>query len=496
MRTRSVTASSSSASGNKNFNSGGPGGSAKTFKFQRIPYLQRVTQVCANSTGAYGALRVDYRPREIEVGGRGVEEDLSGVWPFMAMDLGDKEGEREGCLKKKMRRAAAVDDSTSTLGTLDDVQDLAGGVDELDDVPIQRDVATLLDLIEVLEHGKEMRKRREGEEEGGGVGGVQLDTRSPHGADTMLSTTNEGAVFLVHRVVLAARSSVFRRVLAGKGVQSQSGITLRLLATTPMLKAKARSNSNPTNLTHLSISGCHPFSILILLQYLYSDDLPAIWDRRVYTIIEKRLAAAGISHTQVKVDLKGLAGLLELPLLAYALEWPSKRVPEPSLRRDLERVFDEANSNLGGLSETVIESEVDEAQDPLAPDVVLELADRDVRCHSLLLRARSELFESFFEEREWTEKRWSGGGVIRIDLKHLGWNVMEYVLRYMLCGEEEGLFEKLGVCAFFAGMCSMMMCFLEFASTVDNVLDFMFDVMGAAVSRLCSIITAFPYHLL
>ena len=467
--------------------------------------------MCANSTGAYGALRVDYRPREIEVRGRGVEEDLSGVRPFMAMDLGlEEEREREGCLQKKKRRVGPVDDSISTMRALDDVQDLAGGADELDDVPIQRDVATLLDLTGVLGRGKERRKRGEGEGEGG-VGGVQLDTRSPrgadthlphgadnrppHGADIVLSATKEGAVFLGHRVVLAARSPVFRRVLGGKGVQSQSGITLRLLATTTS-KTKAASKSNSSNLAHLSISGCHPFSILILLQYLYSDDLPAIWDRRVHTIIEKQLAVAGISHTQVKVDLKALAGLLELPLLAYALEWPSKRVPEPSLRRDLGRVFYEANSNLGRLSETVNKSEVDEDGDPLAPDVVLELADRDVRCHSLLLRARSELFESFFEEREWTEKRWSGGGLIRIDLKHLGWNVMEYVLRYILCGEEDGLFEKLGVCAFFAGMCLMMMCFLEFASTVDNVLDFMFDVMGAAVSRLCPIITAFPYHLL
>ena len=433
------------------------------FKFQRVPYLQRVTQVCANSTGAYGALRVDYRPKEIEVGGRGMEEDLSGIRPFMDVDLGDKEGEgeRERCLKKKMRRRAGpVDDSILTLRALDDVQDLAGGADELDDVPIRRDIATLLDLIEVLEHGKERRKRGEGEE--GGVGGVQLDTRiprdadtrlphgadnrPPHGADTVLSTTKEGAVFLAHRVVLAARSPVFSRVLAGKGVQSQSGITLCLHASTTTSKTKATLKSNSSNLAHLSISGCHPLSILTLLQYLYSDDLPAIWDRRVHTIIEKQLAAAGISHTQVKVDLKGLAGLLELPLLAYALEWPSKRVPEPSLRRDLGRVFYEANSNLG-LFETVNESDVDEG-DPLAPDVVLQLADRDVRCHSLLLRARSELFESFFEEREWTEKRWSDGGVVRIDLKHLGWNVMEYVLRYMLCGEEDALFEKLGACAF------------------------------------------------
>lgn len=61
VRTRSSPASSSSSSGsgNKNPNSSNSG---KTFKFQRVPYLQRVTQVCANSTGAYGALRVDYRP--------------------------------------------------------------------------------------------------------------------------------------------------------------------------------------------------------------------------------------------------------------------------------------------------------------------------------------------------------------------------------------------------------------------------------------------------
>jgi hypothetical protein len=416
--------------------------------------------VCANSTGAYGALRVDYRPREIEVGGRGVEEDLGRVRPFMDVDMElglEEERVGEGCLKMIRRRARRVDDSISTLRALDDVQDLADGADESDDMAIQRDIGNVLDLMEVLGREKERRERGGGEGEGG-VGGIQLDTRFPHGADTILSTTQEGAVFLVHRVVLAVRSPVFRRVLAGKAVQSQSGITLRLLATTPTSKAKATSNSNPTNLTHLSISGCHPFSILILLQYLYSDDLPAIWDRRVYTIIEKRLAAAGISHTQVKADLKALAGLLELPLLAYVLEWPSKRVPGPSLRRDLGRVFDEANSNLG-LSERVNESDVDEAQDPLAPDVVLQLADRDVRCHSLLLRARSELFESFFEEREWTEKRWSGDGVIRIDLKHLGWNVMEYVLRYMLCGEEEGLFEKLGVCAFLRLRFMMMMCF-------------------------------------
>jgi hypothetical protein len=83
--------------------------------------------VCANSTGAYGAL--------------GVEEDLGGVRPFMDMDLGldgDKEegGEWEGCLKMMVRSAGRADVSTSIVRALDDMQGLAGGADELDDVPI------------------------------------------------------------------------------------------------------------------------------------------------------------------------------------------------------------------------------------------------------------------------------------------------------------------------------------------------------------------------
>ena len=148
---------------------------------------------------------------------------------------------------------------------LDGVQDLAGGADKLDDVPIQRDIENLLDLLEVFGHGKERRKCGEGEGEldtcfpGGADTRLfhDADTRLPRGADTV---TKERAVFPVHRVVLAAWSPVFRRVLAGKGVRSQLGITLPLLATTPTSKAKSKSKLNPTILTHLSTSGCYPFS--------------------------------------------------------------------------------------------------------------------------------------------------------------------------------------------------------------------------------------------
>jgi hypothetical protein len=129
--------------------------------------------VCVNSTGPHGTLRVVYRPT-----------------------------------KKKMRmRAGRADDSTSTLRAPDDVQDVVGGADELDDVPIQWDIVNLLDLLEVFGHRKERRKCGEGEGELDTCFPDSADTRLPLGADTIVSTTKEGAVFPVHRVVLAARSS-------------------------------------------------------------------------------------------------------------------------------------------------------------------------------------------------------------------------------------------------------------------------------------------------
>ena len=40
-------------------------GGAKAFKFQRIPFIQRVVSVCANSTEAFAALRVDGRQARV-----------------------------------------------------------------------------------------------------------------------------------------------------------------------------------------------------------------------------------------------------------------------------------------------------------------------------------------------------------------------------------------------------------------------------------------------
>jgi hypothetical protein len=128
--------------------------------------------------------------------------------------------------------------------------------------------------------------------------------------------------------------------------------------------------------------------------------------------------------------------MLDMALLLQVLEGPTKKIPIPSLVNSFRRVFDESQDISNNL--------------PCKPDVVLDLADRQVFCHSVLLRARSPLFAAFFDDDEWTVKRWSVDGTIVVNLKHLTWRVMEFVVQFMCCGADEEMFENISMSLFTA----------------------------------------------
>ena len=400
----------------------GAGGAVKTHKFTQMPYLQRVVRVCANVTGAYGALRVDYVPPQVKIVGRLVAQDLAEVQPWL-------------------RFVAPVPEPGSPVevervsDSLEDVEDEASD-DEGDDVAIHKDIRHLRTLLNLLEAFKV----------DDGARNLFEDTRLPHGADVLVQV--QGNDIPAHRVMLAARSPALARVLAGSGGIQDAGWRLSIRLLPP-----ASPGAHP----RLSISACQPLTILLLLTYLYSDDVPALWDPRVGLVLSHRVPALGVRLAQVKQELQALARVLELPALAASLEAPVKRVPRPTMGADLRRLF-AANQ----------ERQAHRSGDLLAPDVVLRLEDREVRTHALVLRARSPFFAAFFDEEEWTRKRWTPEGTVVLDLRHLRWREMEYVCRWMCCGEDAEMFDV-----------------LEHVGTADELVDFMFNVMAAAVSGSC-----------
>jgi hypothetical protein len=190
-----------------------------------------------------------------------------------------------------------------------------------------------------------------------------------------------GAAFPVHRIILASRCQVLESILSGsKQVgDPHSNIGIRLLS------AKPGPGLGVFKVARLSFSSCRPLSILILLRYLYSDELIAVWDRRVGIAVERQLVSTDVNTLGVKAELQTLAKLLDLPTLADALEPPGKREPSPSMSKDMQYLFDAVHSTLMPRTS------------PLTPDVVLQLADREVFCHSVILCASSPFFASFFD---------------------------------------------------------------------------------------------------
>ncbi|KAG1816404.1 uncharacterized protein BJ212DRAFT_190743 [Suillus subaureus] len=381
---------------------GGQGSGAKAFKFQRIPYIQRAVAVCANSTGAFGALRVDFKPSPIHINAHSFSCNITEIQPYLGLSL----------------RAEAPSAILNTKTPLLDADE------DGEDVSIIDDIGDLSKLLHVLDQCKNVP-----------------DIALPYNADVVVVAP--GPLHLpAHRLILAVRCPVLGNILhSGRSLYDKSsGIDVSLVS---------------GDRVRIRINGCHPFTVLILLRYLYSDQLLAIWDLRVGSPFVSQFETFAVKPVAIKAELQSLSRILGLQLLLKALQSPGKRVPTPSQTEDF-RLLYERSQLTGRLRNTTKE-------DALAPDVALHLADQViVWCHSVVLHARCQFFASFFEDSTWTSKRRDKSGIINIDFKHLEWQVMQYVVRW-ICYGDENLFES-----------------LDFVQGVDDVLSFMFSVLSAA----------------
>ncbi|KAG6914357.1 hypothetical protein DXG01_000829 [Tephrocybe rancida] len=403
----------------RNLKSGQTSSSGKALKFQRLSTLQRVTQVCANSTGAFGALRVEYNVKPIQILGHTFAQDLTDIQPYLHVRTVSGHSRRGSDV---LLQAPLIDYDSSTVSHLPHD-------DDAEDSNVKSDIRRIGHIIDILELQLKSLDHL-----------PKFEARLPHGADVLIHTSS-GFVFPAHKVILGARSTILRTILGGSAVHPQgSKISLELFAPKPA-----------DGHLHLKLTRCRPISLLILLTFIYTDEVLAPWDHRVAKALKQPSKELKIDLGRIKVELRGLAELLELPTLATTLDSPIKSVPTPSLEEAMQHLFDSS------------QSPADVPSVVLQPDVILLLADREVYCHSTILRARSEFFANFFDDEEWTRKRWDASGVLRVNMKHLHWRVMEYVLKFMCFGAGEKMFDS-----------------LECANTIDEVLEFMFDVMAAA----------------
>lgn len=394
MRTRNTKVGSGGGSG---------GGSSKAFKFQRIPYLQRIIKVSANESGAYGAVRADAVPKAIDPSGPSIGDDLTHLLPHVRRWMEGRRG--SFLLEQSENHVVSTDEDGETEST-----------------PVRADIKIARQLVQIVDTWKPSSSYPP-------LFGVA-------GSDCVLHAAGRDTP--AHQVILATRSSVLRRLLAGDKMPS----------------CRISVERTPEGLVRLHLPKSDHLTVLLLLQYLYSDDLPAVWDPRVGREIQDRsLSSRTVNLASVRSELRVLAETLELGALSSILQLSSKTSPTPLLMTDLSHTFEAAQAILHSPSPSA---------SPLRPDVIIELADRTVGGHESILRSRSPFFSALFDESEWTRSRRDEAGNITVNLRHLRWSTMRPVFRY--------LYEDVGAELFD----------YHHQETVDQFLDFVFEVLAAA----------------
>ncbi|KAG7098474.1 hypothetical protein E1B28_000418 [Marasmius oreades] len=493
--------------------SGGTSG-GKSNKFSRVPFLQRVVSVCASSTGAFGAIRVDatvpniIHPRlntqlkdmdkkdaplketstatEDDSKGWDLADDMTAMRPWMwkkpvlspldreridhpeAFSFFSTEPQTE---PEAITEQFATERAKSTPLDVERNEERGDEGDVDEDKEVNRDVASLIRLWSLLADLADKRCEIHG----------YFGEVLPYGADVMVSISlakplrakkgkNKSAVIRefiqlpAHRPLLAARSKALCTILSSPTSRNDVGHSVRTVSS-PSAYMTERGVSSRV----LEFTGFHPLTVLVLLEYLYTDNLICTWDPRIssagFVITQKGgkvpsgiLTELNVNPSlglQIKAELQVLSQLLELPEMSRAMESVVKRWVVPTLKRDLARVYREAQNG--------------PIQDITKPDVAFLLADKEVFLHSTVLRARSELFDTFLGESMWTKDRWGTDRCLKVDLKHVRCAVMDYVLSWMCCGETENLFGSLSL-----------------ASSIDDALEFLFDVIAVANELLLS----------
>ena len=337
------------------------------YKFTRVSNLQRVIKVAVSSSGGFGAIRSDAPLLKIPISGETLSTSLLRLLPHYRR-LTEEEAKDAGMTLPSLFLSSEAE------------------VEDDEDESIEQDTTQLKKLCAIL---------------------IKWDstwsTPAP-GTDILVVAGVAGVKIPAHSTILAARSTTLASVLQGQNI---SGISV------------SRIGANT-----LVLPDCSHISVLLLLHYLYGDNILAVYDARLLHKLQATFPTIGINISAIKKELQGLASKLKLPFLAQTLESYGKTFTQPSLSEDIGRLLDH----------------------DVSADVVLETERRAFSCHSVLLRSRCPFFEAMLGDPEWYASRLHSDKaerkVVKIDMRHIRDDILYIVLRHMYCDDATPVFEE------------------------------------------------------
>lgn len=413
--------------------------SGKGFKFQQIPFLQRVVKVALSESGGLAAIKADPSLPDVRIRGRTVEEALRDLLPHLKVQNITEDAEHQKGITSRVVEIV----QSRIIADSDNESDSSEGLDWSANPQATSSGRYLRTALLILEAYKRWVGGRivfnSESATGNSPAGQRRGFYGPHnlvppfGCDVFVIAG--GHYLPAHRAILAARIP-----------------NLRLALATPATKVKALSGVKVgavnKRVATLTLSFCSLATALFFLHYIYSDDLPPIWVPSIGLAIERELKAARIDRSSVQEELIGLADLLELPALTTSAKANIPRQPIPTLRSNMEELF---------LSSVDVE---DPEQSPFH-DVLLQFEDRTVPAHSAILR-RAPFFAALFQPH-WTADRWNIDNVITLNMQHFRWEVGRLLLLHLYTDSGETIFRN-----------------CDAKRTLEQYMDFLVEILAAA----------------
>ncbi|OJD30334.1 btb domain and ankyrin repeat protein [Diplodia corticola] len=267
--------------------------------------------------------------------------------------------------------------------------------------------------------------------------------------DMVIGSTVSEVRIPVHQWIFAGRSKVLRQGLA----------EFQHTGTFSLPEALSLEEDDRGRIL-LVLQGMDVLTMFNLVLYFYTDNVVDFWH---YARQYPKLA---FRYRQVRTELMKLSSKLELKQLEPAVRQMVR--PRRSLTVDMELAVKDPMFFENG-------------------DVILELADSELRVHSALMVQRCPFFEGMFKGRAaglWLAGRREASTdpseAIRIDLKHIELHIFELVLRHLYADSGDELFDD-----FVSDNFGEFLALNEFLDHVMDVLSVANELMLDRLSQVC-----------
>ncbi|KAL7325160.1 hypothetical protein PS15p_207676 [Mucor circinelloides] len=360
-------------------------------KFSQIPHLQRCIRVCANSSGAFAAIRSEYvLPPITHIAESTLKHDLSSLLPHR-----ETAKEFHTQLARLMQTMDAECDQQ--------VQKYKVGADVDQDLVLKQTQTTRQKysqlVVSAVDHAWQ---------------GIDQLSLADESLDVLFCVDRRHVY--CHSAIMRCRSNMFNQLIAGADRRSPSTMNIRV--------EKRVSDGRIA----IHIDQCQLAAILLLLDYIYTDEyqhpmkaffqIPDLCFKDMESFTDKKAvhALAG----QIQRDLVALATVFQLPHLLSSAQQSFNHAPVPSLTDHLKRMLEKAKGT----------------------DVSIQTKDETpATYHQIILRQRCPYFQHLLQPgSQWIQKRLAESDVnkcIQVNLSHIPKDMMDTIIQYIYVDQDK-----------------------------------------------------------